>query len=255
LKKYYSTLIVFLLAAFLLGVGWKDALADGKPQVVIDPGHGGADAGSKDGSEIEKAWNLKFAQALDKAFEAAGYQVLMTRSSDQAVDPETRLNMINSSTAKVVLVIHADREWTRTQTGPFLVVEPPNQTAATSTTDAIAPLGLITPLEFRSSLKLAEDIGQKLGVNISLSDLSDSRGIAGETGSPYGKVACLPHQDLRNLSKPAVVLTPLFLTSASDLKKFSDSAIVDAFAAKVVRGVNSYLQFIPLTPAPTGTAP
>lgn len=252
MKKSYSTLIVFLLAAFFLVAGGNPVLADtvSKPQIVIDPGHGGSDAGSKDGSEIEKAWNLKFAEALDKAFEAAGYEVLMTRVSDKAVDPETRLNMINSSNAKAVLVIHADREWTRTQTGPFLVVEPPNQTAANSTPDTIAPLGLITSLQFRSSLKLAEDIGLKLGLNISLSDISDSRGMAGETGSPYGKVACLPHQDLRYLSKPAVVLTPLFLTSASDLKKFGDPDAVDAFAAKVVRGVNSYLQFTPIGIAP-----
>jgi N-acetylmuramoyl-L-alanine amidase len=249
LKKFYSILTAFLLAAFLPGAGWNNALADSKPQVIIDPGHGGADAGSKDGSEVEKDWNLKFAQALDKAFEAAGYQVLMTRNSDKAVDPEDRLNMINSSSAKAVLVIHADREFTRTQNGPFLVVEPPNQTAATSNPDAIAPLGLITPLQFRSSLKLAVDIGLKLGMNTSLSDLSDSRG-AVEALSPYGKVACLPHQSLRYLSKPAVVLTPLFLTSASDLKKFSDSDALDAFAAKVVHGVNSYLQF-----TPTGTAP
>ncbi|GEM_PF-1146370 len=252
MKKSHSTLIVFLLTVVLLTAGGNPVLADAvsKPLVVIDPGHGGSDAGSKEGSEVEKTWNLNFAQALDKAFEAAGYEVLMTRASDEAVDPETRLNMINSSNAKAVLVIHADREWTRTQNGPFLVVEPPNQTAATSVQDSIAPLGLITPLQFRSSLKLAEDIGLKLGLNISLSDLSDSRGMAGETGSPYGKVACLPHQNLRYLSKPAVVLVPLFLTSASDLKKFSDPAAVDAFADKVVRGVNSYLQF-----TPTGTAP
>ena len=255
MKKYYFILTVFLLASLLLGAGWNHALADDKPQVVIDPAHGGADTGSKDGSEVEKDWNLKFAQALNKAFDKAGYQVIMTRVSDEALDPETRLNMINSSSARLVLVIHADREFTRTQNGPFLVVEPPNQTAATSTPDAIAPLGLITPLQFRSSLKLAVDIGQKLGVNTSLSDISDNRGMAGETGSPYGKVACLPHQDLRYLSKPAVVLTPLFLTSAGDLKKFSDSDAVDAFAAKVVRGVNSFLQFTPLTSVPAGTAP
>jgi N-acetylmuramoyl-L-alanine amidase len=249
LKKSNSTLTAFLLAALILVFGWKNAQAD-EPLVVIDAGHGGSDPGSKDGSEVEKDWNLKFAQALDKAFETAGYQVLMTRASDVAVDSESRLNMINSSDAKVVLVIHADREWTRTQNGPFLVVEPPNQNALTNP-DSIQPWGAITQGQFRSSFKLAEDIGQKLGVNTSLSDLSDSRG-AVEAVSPYGRVACLPHQDLRYLSKPAVVLTPLFLTSDSDLKKFGDTAAVDQFAGRVVQGVNGYLQFVPAVTA-TGT--
>jgi N-acetylmuramoyl-L-alanine amidase len=241
-NKFYF-ICFFLFAVSALGFhAW--AGADARLQVVIDPGHGGNDAGSKEGVEVEKNWNLKFAQVLDKALETAGYQVLMTRTSDEAIEPENRLNMINSSNAKLVLVIHADREWTHTQTGPFLVVEPPNESAAAVVLDTIRPLGVITPAQFHSSLKLAQAIGQKLGVNTSLSDLSDSRGIAGETVSPNGKVACLPHQDLRYLSKPAVVLTPLFLTSASDLKKFADSDALDDFALKVVQGVNDYCQIV-----------
>ncbi len=249
MKKSHLILVFYLLAFLIQGT--EGAWADGQPQVVIDPGHGGSDPGSKDGSEAEKDWNLKFAQALDKAFEAAGYQVLMTRTSDTVVDPETRLNLINSSNAKLVLVIHADREWTRTQNGPFLIVEPPNQSALANS-DSVQPLGAINPVQYHASLKLAVDIGQKLGVNTSLSDLSDSRGSGAEAVSPYGRVACLPHQDLRYLSKPAVVLMPLFLTSNSDLKKFGDSAAVDQFAAKVVQGVNGYLQFTPAA-MPAGT--
>ena len=251
MKKSQLTLIAYLAAALILGAGWNDkVLAEGdKPQIVIDPGHGGSDAGSRDGSEVEKDWNLKFALALDKAFEADGYQVLMTRTSDVAVDSEARVNMINSSNARAVLVIHADREWTRTQNGPFLVVEPPNQNALAAS-DSIQPYGAISSAQFHASLKLAVDIGQKLGVNTSLSDLSDSRGTV-EVVSPYGKVACLPHQDLRYLSKPAVVLTPLFLTSDSDLKKFSDSAAMDQFAHKVAQGVSNSIQ---IAPAAAGAA-
>jgi N-acetylmuramoyl-L-alanine amidase len=250
LKKSHFTLIAYLAAVLILGAGWKDkTLAEGdKPQVVIDPGHGGSDAGSQDGSEVEKDWNLKFALALDKAFEADGYQVLMTRTSDVTVDSEARVNMINSSNAKAVLVIHADREWTRTQNGLFLVVEPPNQNALT-TSDSVQPLGAISQAQYHASFKLALDIGQKFGANTSLSDLSDSRGTGIEAVSPYGRIACLPHQDLRYLSKPAVVLTPLFLTSDSDLKKFSDSAALDQFALKVAQGVSNYLQIAPTAAA------
>jgi N-acetylmuramoyl-L-alanine amidase len=220
-----------------------------KPQVIIDPGHGGGDAGSKEGSEIEKEWNLKIALALDKAFETAGYQVLMTRNSDEEVDSEKRMNLINTSNAKLVLVIHVDREWTGTQSGPFLVVEPPNEPASVEA-DAIQPLGAITPTQFHASLKLARDIALKLGANASLSDLSDSRGAAGEVVSPNGKVACLPHESLRYLSKPAVVITPLFLTSTTDLKKFSETKTIDDFTAKVIQGVSEYLGIVLTQPTP-----
>jgi len=248
-----SRSFIFYLLLVLVWGGGRVANADmeTKPQVAIDPGHGGSDAGSKEGSEIEKDWNLKVAQALDKAFEAAGYQVLMTRNADDEVDPEKRTNIINTSNARLVLVIHADREWTGTQSGPFLVVEPPNQTALTDP-NAIQPLGAITPAQYHASLKLARDIAQKLGASTSLSDLSDSRGLAGEVVSPNGKVACLPHQSLRYLSKPAVVITPLFLTSTADLKKFADSKAMDDFTAKVVQGASEYLGVVlkQLTPTP-----
>lgn len=214
---------------------------DNKPMVAIDPGHGGSDEGSRSGSEVEKTWNLKVALALQKAFEAAGYQVFMTRDSDVPIDSEKRMNMINSSNAKLVIVIHADREWTGTQTGPFLVVEPPNQ-SQDAAPDTIQPLGAITPSQFHASLRLAQDIGRKLGIDTSLSDLSDSRGVVGEMVSPQGKIACLPHQDLRYLEKPAVVLTPLFLTSTSDLERWSRPGFLEDFSQKVVQGANAFLQ-------------
>jgi N-acetylmuramoyl-L-alanine amidase len=233
---------VFIVAA--LAGSQTHAQTDNKPQIVIDAAHGGSDAGVKEGSETEKDWNLKFAQSLGKAFETAGYQVIQVRTSDSAVDPEERMNQINASKARVVIVLHADREWTRSQNGPFLVVEPPNQNTLVDA-DSIQPLGQMTAAQYRASLKLAQDIGAKLGVNTSLSDLSDSRGAGGLTLTPYGRVACLPHQSLRNLNKPAVVLTPLFLTSSSDLKKFADAKAVDDFSTKVLQGVSTYLQ-IPL---------
>ncbi len=248
MKKASLYSILFSLSVFL-GAAWCHADTENRPQIVIDAAHGGSDKGVQEGTETEKEWNLKFSEALEKAFSAAGYQVIQTRTSDEALDPEERMNQINSSKARVVLVLHADREWTHTQNGPFIVVEPPNQMGLVPL-DSIQPLGQITGAEYRASLKLAQDLAAKLGIDGSLSDLSDSRGTGGETVNPYGRIACLPHQSLRNLNKPAVVLTPLFLTSPSDLKKFSEDKAVEDFAAKVVQGVSVYLQ-IPLAASTT----
>lgn len=252
--KKTSLFILFLAVLALGSVPWCHADTDNKPQIVIDAAHGGSDKGVIEGTETEKDWNLKFAEALNKAFTAAGYQVILTRSSDELLDPEDRMNQINSSKARVVLVLHADREWTHTQNGPFIVVEPPNQMGLVAP-DSIQPLGQITVAQYRASLKLAQDLAAKLGVNGALSDLSDSRGTMGEAVSPYGRIACLPHQSLRNLNKPAVVLTPLFLTSPSDLKRFSDPAALDEFSARVVQGVSAYLQIALTVPTTPGATP
>ncbi len=225
---------------FFIVTTWAGA----KTLVVIDAAHGGNDSGIQEGNEIEKDWNLKIAKVLEKAFADAGDDVVMTRKRDETMTPEKRADLINTSKASVILVIHADREWTGTQKGPILVVEPPNRTD-NGEPGEIQRWGVITPAQFRSSLKLARSIAQKLGINGAFSTLSDSRGTAGEVMSEEGRIYCLPHQSLRTLSRPAVVLTPLFLTNASDVKKFSNADSLADFAAKVVQGTSDYLQGTP----------
>jgi N-acetylmuramoyl-L-alanine amidase len=44
------------------------------------------------------------------------------------------------------------------------------------------------------------------------------------------------------LTIPAVVVTPLFLTSPDDLKKFSDGGSMAAFCQKITQGVGDYFQ-------------
>src|SRR5262245_34886193 len=58
---------------------------DGRPLVVIDPGHGGPDTGTIASSgEMEKAIVLEFAQTLSEKLQKSGkYRVTMTRDDDR----------------------------------------------------------------------------------------------------------------------------------------------------------------------------
>jgi N-acetylmuramoyl-L-alanine amidase len=210
-----------------------------RPLVVLDAAHGGSDSGVKAGSEVEKEWNYKFAQALEKAIEGLGFDVVEVRKRDETIPQDKRAEIINTSQASVVIVIHADREWTGVQRGPMIVVEPPTQ--GTEYAD-IPRWGAITPFRYRSSLKLARDIAVQLGMGTELSSLSDSRGLMGEPTSSTSRLYCLPHQSLRYLSLPAVVITPLFLSSASDIRKFSGGETMAEFSSKVARGLADFLQ-------------
>jgi N-acetylmuramoyl-L-alanine amidase len=223
-----------LLFAFLF-----PTLGNSKPVVVLDAAHGGSDAGVKVRSEVEKEWNYRFSQSIEKALEGAGFDVIEVRKRDETIPQEKRAEIINASTASAVIVIHADREWTGTKKGPMIVVEPPTQPG--EFTD-ISKWGAITPSRYRSSLKLARAIGEKLGMDTDLSSFSDGRGLVGEATSSEGKIYCLPHQSLRYLSLPAIVLTPLFLTSVSDVKKFSNGDSVADFSSKVAQGLVDFLQ-------------
>lgn len=210
-----------------------------KTLVVIDAAHGGSDTGVKNGSEVEKDWTYKFAQALQKALENAGYAVVQARKGDSTLPVEKRAEAINATQAAAVIVLHAERDWSGKQRGAFLVVEPPTQ--GSEFTEA-SRWGAIPPSLYKASLRLARSIARQLGIGTDLSSLSDTRGLAGENTVPGARLYCLPQQSLRYLSLPAVVVNPMYLSSAEDMKKFSSSSEIADLAQQVAQGVVDFLQ-------------
>ena len=83
---------------------------DGRPLIVIDPGHGGPDTGTVASSgEMEKAIVLEFAQTLSEKLEKTGkYRVLMTRTDDRFVPLGERVRFARHEGAALFISIHAD---------------------------------------------------------------------------------------------------------------------------------------------------
>jgi N-acetylmuramoyl-L-alanine amidase len=81
-----------------------------RPLVVIDPGHGGIDNGTRAASgELEKSIVLEFALQLRDQIEKSGkYRVLMTRTDDSFVPLAERVSMARSRQAWLFISIHAD---------------------------------------------------------------------------------------------------------------------------------------------------
>lgn len=76
--------------------------------IVIDAGHGGRDKGATgtSASTLEKDLNLITAKLLEKRLKALGADVIMTRTTDQYVSLETRVNMAKEKKADIFLSIH-----------------------------------------------------------------------------------------------------------------------------------------------------
>ena len=86
------------------------ASGDGRPLVVLDPGHGGIDNGTKgpDG-ELEKTIVLEFAERLRERIEKAGkYRVSLTRTDDTFIPLGDRVRMARNADAALFVSIHAD---------------------------------------------------------------------------------------------------------------------------------------------------
>ena len=86
--------------------------ADGdvRPLIVLDPGHGGIDTGTKgSGGELEKDVVLAFAQTLREKLESSGkYRVAMTRSDDTFIPLAERVRFARSRNAGLFISVHAD---------------------------------------------------------------------------------------------------------------------------------------------------
>lgn len=81
-----------------------------RPVVVIDPGHGGIDAGAQvAGRPPEKEIVFAFARALEAALKESGrYSVVLTRNEDVFVPLGQRVQIAREANAQLFLSIHAD---------------------------------------------------------------------------------------------------------------------------------------------------
>jgi N-acetylmuramoyl-L-alanine amidase len=76
--------------------------------VVLDAAHGGDDSGGKlSTGQAEKDFNLAFGVRLRSLLSARGIQVVATRESDAAVDPDRRAAIANHANAQACLTLHA----------------------------------------------------------------------------------------------------------------------------------------------------
>ncbi len=91
----------------------------GLKTIVIDPGHGGEEAGAKGAKgTLEKAVTLSVARRLKSALEARlGARVLLTRVSDGAVGPDERAAVANNNKADLFISLHVNASLRKATSG------------------------------------------------------------------------------------------------------------------------------------------
>src|SRR5579862_701596 len=83
---------------------------DSRPVLVLDPGHGGIDTGTRaPGGEMEKDIVLDLAKRLQSRIEKSGkYRVVMTRTDDTFIPLAERVDIARKAQASLFVSIHAD---------------------------------------------------------------------------------------------------------------------------------------------------
>ncbi len=74
--------------------------------VVIDPGHGGHDSGTRNRISREADINLSVAKKLRDRLKGMGYQVVMTRDTDNFITLQDRVRIANRHSNAIFISIH-----------------------------------------------------------------------------------------------------------------------------------------------------
>ena len=91
--------------------------------VVIDPGHGGMDAGAKTSNVMEKDLTLALARKLRSALQSRlGTTVLLTRDSDASMDNEARSAVANNNQANLFISLHVGYSQNKADTGSSVFI-------------------------------------------------------------------------------------------------------------------------------------
>lgn len=85
--------------------------------IAIDPGHGGKDPGAVANGVREKDIVLSVGSRLEDKLEAAGAEVVMTRSNDTFVELRERANIANRANADSFVSIHANAVYSNSVIG------------------------------------------------------------------------------------------------------------------------------------------
>jgi N-acetylmuramoyl-L-alanine amidase len=108
--------------------------------VVIDPGHGGMDAGAKGQAAVEKDLTLTLARRVRPALQMRlGTTVLLTRDSDVALDNEARSAVANNNQANLFISLHAGFSPNKLDADSSVFVMKENFGEAFATTSTSAP--------------------------------------------------------------------------------------------------------------------
>lgn len=183
-----------------------------KARVVIDAGHGGKDSGAValDGKTREKDLALEVAKKLTAKLEAAGYEVINTRTSDTYPGLRDRANLSNQKDADIFISIHFNSFGSSSAQGiEVLYASEDNVNIKSGDQTVLARLILN---------ELIKDTGM------------NNRGIKNR-----------PDLAVLRLTETDAALVELgFLSNQGDFNKIMSNGYLDKFAQSIFKGVVAY---------------
>ena len=193
--------------------------SEGKFTVVIDPGHGGSDSGLVMGNLREKDVNLRIAEVIASKLRGKGVEVRLTRDKDIPLSLDRRIRFANSLHCDLYLSIHCDGSAIRQKRGYRILVDRIWRERREGMIVAASP-----PLS-AERLQTAYELATKMA--------SGFEGIG-----LVGRVYRLPIHRFSELTMPALILEPGFLSNDADRVLLTDEDFLNSIGDVVAEVIS-----------------
>jgi N-acetylmuramoyl-L-alanine amidase len=229
-----------------------DHKGDPRPLVVLDPGHGGIDNGTKAPStgEMEKTIVLEFTLMLRDKIEKTGkYRVAMTRTDDSFVALGDRVALARSRQAALFVSIHADAlrraEGDAQGATVYTLSERPSDARAARLAEAENQADAIAGLDLSSEPKdvagILIDLARRETKTFSL---QFAQAVVGQM-KPSGRLHPNPLRSaafvvLKSPDVPSVLIELGYVTNKADLKSLISPEWRDRTADLIVQAVDRF---------------
>ncbi len=224
---------------------------DGRPLIVIDPGHGGLDSGTAAPSgELEKTIVLEFSHLLRERLEKSGkYRVAMTRTDDRFVALGERVRFARARQAALFISVHADALRSRDEDTRGATVYTLSETASDSEAARLAEAE--NRADVIAGVDLSAEAGDVADILIDLAQretktfstqfarhvVQELKGSARLHKNPLKSAG---FRVLRAPDVPSILVELGYVSSKGDLKLLTSEAWRSRATDSIVRAVQAY---------------
>jgi len=199
-------------------------------RVMLDPGHGGKDPGTRGNvlKQEEKTVMLALAKQLQAELVRRGYEVALTRDSDQTLDLSRRPALAAQWGADVFVSLHANYVGTASVRGVETFRLTPRGTLSSygnNTNSATRPGNACD----RRNARLAYEV---------------QKALVGATGAPDRGVRQANFQVLREATCPAILVETGFMSNAQEERLLGSAAYRSKIANGIADGIDRYRQAV-----------
>ncbi len=195
--------------------------------ICIDPGHGGNDPGYQVGSNDEKKYTLLLAEEVRAELKAAGFNVVLTRTTDVKIPLEDRPAFARKKGADLFISLH------------FNASETARNEVNGTETFCCTPAGA-TSTNARGEGDTRWVVGNRYDERNMLLAYELQKSYANNLGVEDRGVKRARFQVLRESTVPSILIEGGFLSHPTEGKKITDPAYRKQMAHAIVQGVLAY---------------